>query len=67
MAKKPVKKNASPKKKPASKKTVTFTAVKTKKVPTKVQFKTKDGKTVKFKATTTKKVPTKVSFKAKKK
>jgi len=46
---------------------VTFTAKKTKKVPVKVQFKTKDGKTVKFKATTTKKVPTKVSFKAKKK
>ena len=49
----------------AKTKTVTFKATKTKKVPKKVKFKTRDGKTVAFKATTSKKVPTKVSFKAK--
>jgi len=62
MAKKPTSKS-----KASGKKNVKFTAQKTKKVNTKVSFKTRDGKTVKFNAVTTKKVPTKVSFKAKKK
>jgi len=54
-------------KKAPPKKTVRFTANKTKKIPTKVSFKTSSGKTVKFSAVKAKKVPTKVAFKAKKK
>lgn len=52
------------KKKTTSNRTVSFTATKTKKVPTTVNFKTKDGKVVKFKATTSKRVSENVRFKA---